>query len=183
MSAEANLELKTLTIRIPMRLARRGGRKLVLTPDGAAPAPQRQLPDDTMVKALVRAHRWRRKIESGEAASITVLAQLEGVTAPYVFRLLRLTCLAPDIVAAILDGRQPKGAALADLTREVPLSWEDQGALWARECPEQNRLEGAPQLLAPLSPGHSSPDQAIRSRVADPCTGPKRHRSVDAARS
>jgi len=102
MSAEAKLELKTLTIRIPMRLARRGGRKLILTPDGATPAPQRQLPDDTMVKALVRAHRWRRRIESGEAASIMEVAEQEGVTAPYVFRLLRLTCLAPQIVAAIL---------------------------------------------------------------------------------
>jgi hypothetical protein len=126
MSAEAKLELKTLTIRIPMRLARRGGRKLILTPDGAAPAPQRQLPDDTMVKALVRAHRWRRKIEAGEAASITEVAEQEGVTAPYVFRLLRLTCLSPQIVAAILDGRQSKGIALSDLVRDVPLDWSEQ---------------------------------------------------------
>ncbi len=123
MSVEAKLKLKTLTIRIPMRLARRGGRKLILTPDGAAPAPQRPLPDDTMVKALVRAHRWRRKIEGGEAGSITELAEQEGVTPPYVFRLHRLTCLAPEIVMAILDGRQLKGVALADLVREVPLEW------------------------------------------------------------
>jgi hypothetical protein len=130
MSAEAKLELKTLTVRIPMRLARRGGRKLILTPDGASPAPQRPLPDDTMVKALVRAHRWRRKIESGAAVSITEVAEQEGVTAPYVYRLLRLTCLAPDIVAAILDGRQPKGVALADLARDVPLDWKEQHARW-----------------------------------------------------
>jgi hypothetical protein len=130
MSAEAKLELKTLTIRIPMRLARRGGRKLILTPDGAAPTPQRRLPDDTMVKALVRAHRWRRRIESGEVGSMTELAAEEGLTAPYVFRLLRLTCLAPDIVTAILDGRHPKGIALADLVREVPLNWGEQGALF-----------------------------------------------------
>ena len=131
MTLEATLELKTLTIRIPMRLARRGGRKLILTPDGAVPAPQRPLPDDTMVKALVRAHRWRRKIESGEAASITEVAEQECVTRPYIYRLLRLTCLAPDIVAAILDGRQPKGAALADLVREVPLSWSEQQSRFA----------------------------------------------------
>jgi len=130
MSCEAKLELKTLTIRIPMRLARRGGRKLILTPDGTAPAPQPPLPNDTMVKALVRAHRWRRRIESGGAATINEVAEQEGVTAPYVFRLLRLTCLAPDIVAAILDGRQPKGVALADLSREVPLNWSEQVALF-----------------------------------------------------
>lgn len=130
MSTEAKLELKTLTIRIPMRLARRGGRKLILTPDGAGPEPQRQLPDDTMVKALVRAHRWRRRVESGEVGSMTELAAEEGVTAPYVFRLLRLTCLAPDIVAAILDGRHPKGTALADLSRDVPLNWSEQESLF-----------------------------------------------------
>lgn len=126
MSGEAKLELKTLTIRIPMRLARRGGRKLILTPDGAAPALQRQLPDDTMVRALVRAHRWRRKIECGEAASITELAQQEGVTAPYVFRLLRLTCLAPRIVEAILDGRLPRATKLADLIRTLSTNWDEQ---------------------------------------------------------
>ncbi len=53
------------------------------------------------------------------------------MTGPYVYRLLRLTCLAPDIVAAILDGRQPKGIALADLTREVPLLWDEQRAQWS----------------------------------------------------
>jgi len=89
---------------------------------------ERPLPDDTMVKALVRAHRWRRRVESGEFGSITELAAEEGVTAPYVFRLLRLTCLAPDIVAAILDGRHPKGTLLTDLVREVPLNWREQEA-------------------------------------------------------
>ena len=130
MTDEARLDLKSLTIRIPMRLARRGGRKLILTPDGASPAPQRQLPDDTMVKALVRAHRWRRRIESGGAATINEVAEQDGVTAPYVYRLLRLTCLAPGIVAAILDGRHPKGVALADLSREVPLNWSEQESLF-----------------------------------------------------
>jgi hypothetical protein len=73
----------------------------------AAPArkPRR---DGILIKALVRAHRWRRRIESGQAKSVTDLAEQEGVTAAYVYRLLPLTCLAPDIVEAILDGRQPK---------------------------------------------------------------------------
>ena len=71
------------------------------------PKPRR---DETLVQALVRAHRWRRKIESGQAKSITDLAEQEGVTDAYVCRLLPLTCLAPDIVEAILEGRQPKVA-------------------------------------------------------------------------
>ena len=56
-----------------------------------------------MINAIVRAHRWRRSIESGQARSITDLAEQQGVTAAYVCRLLRLTCLAPDIVEVILE--------------------------------------------------------------------------------
>ena len=58
---------------------------------------------------------WRRRIETGQARSITDLSEQEGVTDVYVCCLLPLTCLAPDIVEAILDGRQPKGLRLADV--------------------------------------------------------------------
>ena len=91
------------------------------------PKPRR---DDTLIKALVRAHRWRRRIESGQAKSITDLAEQEGVTDAYVCRLLPLTCLAPDIVEAILDGRQPKGLRLAEMLGSGPLAWEEQRRLW-----------------------------------------------------
>jgi hypothetical protein len=124
-------EVATLTIRIPMRLRRRGGRKLIMTPKGAAvPAPKPR-PDETLLKALVRAHRWRRRIESGAAASVTDLAEQEGVTDAYVCRLLPLTCLAPDLVAAILDGRQPKGLRLAELLGNGPMGWEEQRRIYS----------------------------------------------------
>ena len=126
MTERVGLEVETLTIRIPMRLQRRGGRKLIMTPEGvAAPAPKPRR-DETLIKALVRAHRWRRRIESGQAKSITDLAEQEGVTDAYVCRLLPLTCLAPDIVEAILDGRQPKGLRLAEMLGNGPLGWEEQ---------------------------------------------------------
>jgi ParB-like chromosome segregation protein Spo0J len=125
MPEHAALELDTLTIRIPMRLQRRGGRKLIMTPEGAVPAPKPRR-DETLIKALVRAHRWRRRIESGQAKSITDLAEQEGVTDAYVCRLLPLTCLSPDIVEAILDGRQSKGLRLAELLGNGPLAWEEQ---------------------------------------------------------
>jgi hypothetical protein len=71
-----------LIVRIPMRLQRRGGRKLIMVPEGSAmPAPKPRR-DDTLIKALVRAHRWRRRIESGQAKSITDLAEQEGLTEP-----------------------------------------------------------------------------------------------------
>jgi hypothetical protein len=123
-------QLETPTIRVPMRLERRGGRKLIMTPEGAAvptPKPRR---DETLVRAIVRAHRWRRRIESGQARSITDLAEQEGVTDAYVCRLLPLTCLAPDIVEAILDGRQPKGLRLADMLGNGSVGWEEQRGSW-----------------------------------------------------
>ena len=126
MTERVGSELEILTIRIPIRLQRRGGRKLIMTPEGAAvptPKPRR---DDVLIKALVRAHRWRRRIESGQAHSITDLAEQEGVTDAYVCRLLPLTCLAPDLVEAMLDGRQPKGLRLAEMLGNGPGSWEDQ---------------------------------------------------------
>jgi hypothetical protein len=129
-----------LTIRIPTRLQRRGGRKLIMMPEGVvvpAPKPPR---DGTVIKALVRAHRWRRTIESGQARSITDLAEQEGVTDACVCRLFPLTCLAPDIVEAILDGRQAKGLRLAELLGNGPVAWEEQRGAWgfslgAAQCP------------------------------------------------
>jgi hypothetical protein len=70
--------------------------------------------------------RWRRRIECGRAKSITDLAEQEGVTVAFVCRLLSLTCLAPDIVEAILDRRQPKGLRLAEMLGNGPLSWKEQ---------------------------------------------------------
>jgi hypothetical protein len=123
MTERVGLEVDTLTIRIPMRLQRRGGRKLIMTPEGAAlprPKPRR---DETLVKALVRAHRWRHRIESGHARSITDVAE-QGGRHRRLCRLLPPTCLAPDVVEAILDGQQPKGLRLAEMLGNGPLCLE-----------------------------------------------------------
>jgi hypothetical protein len=130
MTGRAALEVDTLTIRIPIRMQRRGGRKLIMAPEGSAvPAPKPRR-DETLIKALVRAHRWRRRIESGQAKSITDLAEQEGITDAYVCRLLPLTCLAPDIVEALLDGRQPKGLRLAEMLGNGPVRWVEQRGAW-----------------------------------------------------
>ena len=126
MTGRAGLEVDTLTIRIPIRLQRRGGRKLIMMPEGVTAPARKPRRDDTLIKALVRAHRWRRKIGSGQAKSITDLAEQEGVTDAYVCRFLPLTCLAPAIVEAILDPRQPKGLKLGEMMGNGPLGWEEQ---------------------------------------------------------
>ena len=125
-------EAGTVIVRIPVAFKRRGGRKLVIIPEGAAPevqAPPAGI-DDTLVKTLVKAHRWRRRIETGKAKSITDLAEQEKVTVAYVSKLLPLTCLAPDITAAILDGRQPRGLSANTMLKDVPESWAEQRRLW-----------------------------------------------------
>jgi hypothetical protein len=133
MTERVGLEVETLTIRIPVRLQRRGGRKLIVTPEGAAEPAPKPRQDETLIKALVRAHLWRRRIESGKARSITDLAEQEGVTDAYVCRLLPLTCLAPKLIEAILDGRQPKGLRLAEMLGNGPLAWKEQRAVWLGE--------------------------------------------------
>jgi hypothetical protein len=130
MAGRAALELDTLTIRIPIRLQRRGGRELIMAPERVAAPARKPSRDETLVKALVRAHRWRRRIESGRPRSITDLAEQEGVTVAYVCRLLPLTCLAPDIVEAILDGRQSKALRLAEMLGNGALAWEEQRSVW-----------------------------------------------------
>jgi len=112
-----------LTVRVPLAVRKRGGRKLVLTPAsttnrGASGA------DSTLVKALARAFRWRRMMETGRFATLNELAAAKKINSSYVSRLLRLTLLAPDTVDAILDGRQPEGMTLPGLMDGVPVEWE-----------------------------------------------------------
>ena len=79
-----------------------------------------------MVKALARASRWRKMLDTGEHVTIEDLAKAKGVNATYVSRVLRLTLLAPEIVEAILDGRQPAAQQLDNLLTGFPLEWEGQ---------------------------------------------------------
>lgn len=118
----------TLSVRVPFRIRKHGGRKLMVSPDGAS-APARPRIDSTLVKALARAHRWKRLMESGRFASVTELAESEKINQSYLCRLLRLTLLAPDIVEVILDGRQPATLQLDALLKPMPLDWVAQRAV------------------------------------------------------
>ena len=92
-------------------------------PEGVA-QPRRT--DNTLVKALARAFRWKRMLESGEFATIAELTEREGIAPSYMTRVLRLTLLAPDIVEAILDGRQGPEVTLAQVMESFPLDWSAQ---------------------------------------------------------
>jgi hypothetical protein len=103
------------------------GRKLVLTPHGAdlGIAPRHRV-DNAMVKALARAFRWRKMLETGKYAAIDEIAASERINSSNVRRVLRLTLLAPDIVEAILDGRQPVELTLAVLMQPFSICWIEQ---------------------------------------------------------
>jgi len=126
MTAILDPSASTITISIPIKMRKRGGRKLVLAPDGADWAPARPKVDNVMVKAIARAFRWRKQLETGAYTTIEELAAAERINPSYVSRLLRLTLLAPDIVEAILDGRQPAAMQLDDLLAPFPVEWEAQ---------------------------------------------------------
>ncbi len=116
---------RTLTVRIPLKLKLRGGRKLIIAPENT-PAwvmPARQRVDSAMIKALARAHRWKRLLESGEYASVIELAHAIKINESYLCRVLRVTLLAPDLVERLLDGRQPTSLQLGQLLKPLPASW------------------------------------------------------------
>ncbi|GIX10635.1 hypothetical protein [Elioraea sp.] len=125
--------MTSVTVVVPMTIRRRGGRKQIIGPDGA---PVRTgadgagvavtRGDPALVKALARAFRWRRMLEEGRYASISELAAVERVDRGHLGSLLRLTLLAPSLIEAILDGRQPEGMGLSRLLAGVPASWEEQ---------------------------------------------------------
>lgn len=114
---------ETVTLHVPFRVVKRGGRKEMQMPEGA---PQPRRTDNTLVKALARAFRWKRMLESGEFASISELAEREGIAFTYMARLMRLSLLAPEIVDAIMEGRQPESVTLANMMDPFPLDWKEQ---------------------------------------------------------
>lgn len=113
----------TMTIHVPFRVVKRGGRKEMQLPEGTA---QPRKPDNTLIKALARAFRWKRMLETGEYATIADLADREGIAAPYLTRTMRLAQLAPDLVEAILDGRQPRDLTLEAMRGQIPEEWSKQ---------------------------------------------------------
>ena len=126
----------SVTVRVPLTIRRRGGRKMIISPDGVAmPAGGRSLADiavtrgdPALVKALARAFRWRRMLDEGRYGSITELAAANKLDRGYVGRILALTLLAPEIVEAILDGRQPPEVTLPVLMGPFPVEWAEQRA-------------------------------------------------------
>lgn len=128
--ATVSADGETITVNIPITFRKRGGRKRVVTPDGAAEWAPRPRVDNAMVKALARAFRWRKLLDAGAHGTLVDLAKAKKLAPSYVSGTLRLTLLAPEVVEAILDGRQPVEMQLDDLLAGLPLAWQAQLQLY-----------------------------------------------------
>ncbi len=116
-----------LTVKIPITFQVFGGRKQIVSPPGEDNWPPHEAqPDNTMMKALARAHRWKKLLESGAYATVDDLAKAEEINPSYVSRVLRLTLLRPSIVEAILDGRHSQQLQLAEVLKPFPTDWQAQ---------------------------------------------------------
>jgi hypothetical protein len=120
----------TVTVRVPLAIRKRGGRKVVVSPDGTVlPTAPRQVTtntDPSLLKALGRAFRWKRLLDEGTVASVSDIARVEKIDRGYAGSVLRLTLLAPEIVQRILDGSAPADLMLARLLERFPATWAAQ---------------------------------------------------------
>ncbi|MHC2286822.1 hypothetical protein ACVIJW_002692 [Bradyrhizobium barranii subsp. barranii] len=126
---------RTMVVSIPISFRRQGGRKRVVTPaDAPAWSPLPPRVDNTLVKALARAHRWRNMLESNLFASVRELAKAEKINESYLCRVLRLTLLSPALTEAILNGLQPERLDLAQLLKSIPIDWHEQERFLSAEA-------------------------------------------------
>lgn len=123
-----------LTVRLPLAIRKRGGRKAVVAPEGVVINPPRPHVDSTLVKAISRAYRWQRMLEDGTYASMRDLAAAEKISPTYISRLLRLTLLAPKIVEAVLDGRGNLAHAQYLLFQPISDDWQSQPLTTKATC-------------------------------------------------
>lgn len=111
-----------IAFHIPMQFKHRGGRKEIILPPGAQPVK----PPTSLQLAIARAYRWQAMLDSGEVASMAELEKLVGTDKSYLCKILRFSLLAPDIVEAILAGKEPDGLSLISVKGAIPALWEEQ---------------------------------------------------------
>ena len=117
------------TTHIPMTFRSRGGKTVIVLPDGSRGVVRQEATiDNTMVKVIARAFRWQRLLVNETYGTIEDLAAAEKINPSYVSRVLRLSYLSPKIVEAILDGKGPARLTMKDLMEPFPIDWQKQAA-------------------------------------------------------
>jgi hypothetical protein len=113
----------TIIVHVPLRVRKRGGRKFLIVSDAPQSKRSKSRSDDAVLKALGRAYRWKRLLETGEFASIGDLAAAEKINHSYIRRILRLTLLSPEITEMILYGSLPRNVQLEDFGKQFSIEW------------------------------------------------------------
>jgi hypothetical protein len=123
-SAERGEDAHQIVLTVPVAL-RRAGREMALLV-GSTLAADRS--DPSLVRLIAKAWALREALVTSSAPSLTAFAATQGISQSYATRLVRLAWLAPDIVEAILEGRQPKGVTATALMHDtrIPTDWQDQ---------------------------------------------------------
>lgn len=112
---------------IPMTFRPRGGKTVIVMPDGSRGVARREATiDNTMIKVIARGFRWQRLLYDGTYATIEDLAAAEKINPSYISRILRLAHLSPKVVEAILDGSHPAWLTMRDLLEPFSTDWREQ---------------------------------------------------------
>lgn len=135
----------SITVRVPLKIRRPPGRKTVVTPVPTADTAIPTRADPALVKALARAFRYQRLLDEGRYGSISEMAEAEKIERGYLGSLLRLTLLAPEIVEAILNGRQPEGVSLPRLLAPLSVYWAEQRLHFGLTSSVETRKPTAPR--------------------------------------
>ncbi|MDR0552569.1 MAG: hypothetical protein LBG13_00555 [Holosporales bacterium] len=93
---------------------KKSGRTWITTPDGSDPVFEKTKVDNTILKALVKAHLWQRELDSGKFTSIRELASKKNINESYIRRVLNLNYLPPKTKVAILEGGLSREVRLVD---------------------------------------------------------------------
>ena len=117
-----------LTLTAPVQLTRVGREMKLLVDD----SNDNRSPDMSLLRVVTRAHDVQRRLAEDTTLTVHDIAREERVTSDYLYIVLRLRWLAPDITTAIINGRQPpqlNAKRLMRLTAQLPADWSAQRAL------------------------------------------------------
>ncbi len=118
---------------VPLAIKRRHSSKLIVPPAGEKFVRTTSTFDLPLIRTIGKAFYWQKMIDTGEVANATELARRFKLEPGWVSEVLRMTRLAPDIIRAVLDGKQPRHLnlhALRGRQAEVPLDWGEQRRLF-----------------------------------------------------
>jgi hypothetical protein len=124
----------TISIFIPMEIKKRGGTAMIIMPKNVNLEEGQKFFDDTMIKSIARAYKWKIMIDNEEVDSLADIARKENLSTSFVSKIFNLNFLAPKIVERILSGTQSRTLKLQDIAmNEIPDLWQEQLENWGFE--------------------------------------------------